>query len=354
MNEQEFRRRLDAELSHVTWTQGNRYHVLSQLNKGGILVKRKYSIAVALVMALMLLTVSAVAATLLWKDAGEKVAPLEGQYGSYDTWDAQAKVALVQALVDLGELKDDPDAQRLLTTDLTDTDRDALADRIMTAYVNGTPDTVTLLSILEKLHGDMSTWPMEDLVWYNGLLADNGMLTDEDTRYTLPAEEEFTQPEAVERAKALLNSLGVESLDGASIEATMYEEPDDHWYGDMQIAHAGRRVWSIIFRKGDGRSWHVDLTANGEVILYDRPELADLYTTGLLPGESDIPEAQAIAIANEALTVSDPAGISAYYGYINHVDAGHAPLGTRVWQIVYGDGSRVMLQNDGTVLYTEQ
>lgn len=317
-------------------------------------MKRKYSTALVFALVLMLLTASAVAATLLWKDAGERIAPLEGQNGFYDTWNTAAKVELVQTLWDLGELKDNPDAQRLLTADMTDVEKDALADQIMTAYVSGAADTVTLTSILEKLHGDMSAWPMEDLVWYNDLLAENHMLTDEDMRYTLPTDRELTQPEAVERAKALLNNLGVESLDGAAIEATMYEEPDDHWYGDMQIAQAGRRVWSIVFRKDHGFVWHVDLTANGEVILYDRPELADLYTTGLLPDESVLSEAQAIAMANEALAGSNPAGISAYYGYINHVDAGHAPLGTRVWQIVYEDGSRVMLRYDGAVLYTEQ
>lgn len=353
MTEQDFRCRLDAELSHVTWTQGNRYHVISRLNEGGSPVKKKFSTALVLAMVLMLLAASAVAATLLWKDAGERVAPLEAQNGYYDTWNTDAKLELVRALCDLGELEDDPDAQRLLTGDLTDEEKDALADQIMTAYVNGTADTVTLMSILEKLHGPMESWSMEDRVWYSGLLADNNMLTDETTRYTLPAGEELTQPQAVESAKAFLHGLGVENLDDASVEATMYEEPNDHWYGDMQIAYAGRRVWSIIFRKGEGRSWHVDLTANGAVILYDRPETSALYTTGLLPGDDAMTEERAIAIANEALAVSSAA--NAYYGYINIVDAdAHAELGQRVWQVVYEDGSRVMLSFDGSVLYTEE
>lgn len=357
MTEQDFRRRLDAELSDVNWTQGNSYHVFSRLNEGGIPVKKKFSAAFALVMALMILTATAVAATLLWKDAGEKVAPLEGRNGYYESWDARAKAELVKTLVDLGELKDDPDAQRLLTGTMTEAERADLADRIMTAYVSGTTDTVTLMSILEKLHGPVESWSMEDRVWYNNLLAENNLLTSEDTTYALPTGEELTQQQAVDRARAFLNGMGAGIPDGAAVEATMYEEPDDRWAGDYQTAYAGRKVWSIIFREGDGNVWHADLTANGEVILYDRPEFLGLLLTGLLPGDDVISEAQAIALAGEAavgrlgLAESDLAGAKAYYGYINHMDAGHAPLGTCVWQVVYPSGSRVMLGFDGAVLY---
>lgn len=354
MNEQDFRRRLDAELSHVNWTPMDRYHVFSRLNEGGIPVKRKLSTAFALVLALMVLTATAVAATLLWKDAGEKVAPLESQNGFYDTWDAQAKVDLVQALVDLGELKDDPDAQRLQSEEMTDAEKVALADQIMTAYVNGATDTVTLMSILEKLHGDMSTWPMEDLIWYNDLLAENNMRTDEDMPYVLPEGEELTQQQAIEYARAFLEGMGANDLETGIIEATMYVEPYDNWYGETQITWAGRRIWSVVIRDCGSGTWHVDLTADGAVAGYATPALQRLFTTGLLPGEAAISQAQAIAMASEALGDDSMADAQAYYGYINHVDAGHAPLGTQVWQVVYGSGSRVMLSQNGDVLYTDK
>ena len=357
MTEQDFRRNLDAELSDVTWTQGNRYHVLSRLNEGGIPVKKKISTAFALVMALMVLTATAVAATLLWKDAGEKVAPLESQNGYYDTWDAQAKVALVKALFDLDELKDNPDAQRLLTADLTEAEQSDLADQIMTAYVNGAADTVTLASILEKLHGPIESWPMEDRVWYNGLLAENNLLTSEDMPYALPAGEELTQQQAVERATDFLERMGAGDLGTGSVEATMYQEPRDAWTGDTQVGWAGRRVWSVVFRGCGSGTWHADMTADGAVVGYSTPMLQRLYTTGRLPDADAISEAQAIALAKEAaaeqlgLTENELANVRACYGYINHADAGHAPLGTRVWQVVYGDGSHVTLSFDGDVLY---
>ena len=78
---------------------------------GGIVVKKKLSIGFILMMAVMLLGVTALAATLLWQDAGEKVAPMESENGYYDTWNTEAKIELIKALYDLGELKDNPDAE---------------------------------------------------------------------------------------------------------------------------------------------------------------------------------------------------------------------------------------------------
>lgn len=109
---------------------------------GGIVVKKKLSIGFVLMMAVMLLGVTALAATLLWQDAGEKVAPMESENGYYDTWNTEAKIELIKALYDLGELKDNPDAERVLnSTDMPDAEKNALCDKIMCAYVNGSPDT---------------------------------------------------------------------------------------------------------------------------------------------------------------------------------------------------------------------
>ena len=351
MTEQDFRRSLDAELSQVSWTQGDRAHVLAKLQEGGIPVKRKISTAFALALALMVLTVTAVAASLLWKDAGERIAPMENQ-GYYDTWSPAAKVELVKTLADLGEMEGDLDVERLLTTDMAEAEQDVLADQIMTTYVNGGADTVTLLTMLEKLHGPIEGWPMEDRVWYNDLLMENSMLTSEDMPYALPAGKELTQPQAVERARAFLAGVGASDLDTGALEATLYQEPSDHWLGDTQVSQAGRKIWSIVFRGCGTGTWHVDMTADGAVTGYSTPALQAVCTTGLLPDASAITEQEALRLAAEAQP--DRIGAHAYYGYIDHVDAGHAPLGTLVWQVVYEDGSRVMLGQDGSVLYTEK
>ena len=331
---------------------------------GGIIVKKKLSIGFALMMAVMLLGVTALAATLLWQDAGEKVAPMESENGYYDTWNTEAKIELIKALYDLGELKDNPDAERVLnSTDMPDAEKNALCDKIMCAYVNGSPDTVTLLSILEKLHGDMSTWSMEDKVWYNNLLNANNMLSAEDTNYVPPETDEFTQVQAVDAAKSFLISKGAENLDKAQIEATMYEESDDQFYGETQVSKKGRRVWSVVFHLEEeglpyGGTCHVDIATDGSVIAYSLPALVPMYMTGALPDATAISEARAVEIGTNAMSAQldvpkeKLADAKAFYGYINLADeeAAHAQFGAHVW-LINTDQYYALVSPSGDVIY---
>lgn len=331
---------------------------------GGIVVKKKLSIGFILMMAVMLLGVIALAATLLWQDAGEKVAPMESENGYYDTWNTEAKIKLIKALYDLGELKDNPDAERVLnSTDMPDAEKNALCDKIMCAYVNGSPDTVTLLSILEKLHGDMNTWSMEDKVWYNNLLNANNMLSAEDTNYVLPETGEFTQEQAVDAAKSFLVSKGAENLDKAQIEATMYEESDDQFYGETQVSKKGRRVWSVVFHLEEeglpyGGTCHVDIATDGSVIAYSLPALVPMYMTGTLPDATAISEEQAVEIGTNAMSgqLDVPkeklADAKAFYGYINLADeeAAHAQFGAHVW-LINTDQYYVLVSPSGDVIF---
>lgn len=331
---------------------------------GGIVVKKKLSIGFILMMAVMLLGVTALAATLLWQDAGEKVAPMESENGYYDTWNTEAKIELIKALYDLGELKDNPDAERVLnSTDMPDAEKNALCDKIMCAYVNGSPDTVTLLSILEKLHGDMNTWSMEDKVWYNNLLNANNMLSAEDTNYVLPETGEFTQEQAVDAAKSFLIGKGAENLDKAQIEATMYEESDDQFYGETQVSKKGRRVWSVVFHLEEeglpyGGTCHVDIATDGSVIAYSLPALVPMYMTGTLPDATAISEEQAVEIGTNAMSgqLDVPkeklADAKAFYGYINLADeeAAHAQFGAHVW-LINTDQYYVLVSPSGDVIF---
>ena len=331
---------------------------------GGIVVKKKLSIGFVLMMAVMLLGVTALAATLLWQDAGEKVAPMESENGYYDTWNTEAKIELIKALYDLGELKDNPDAERVLnSTDMPDAEKNALCDKIMCAYVSGSPDTVTLLSILEKLHGDMSTWSMEDKVWYNNLLNANNMLSAEDTNYVLPETGEFTQEQAVDSAKSFLISKGAENLDKAQIEATMYEESDDQFYGETQVSKKGRRVWSVVFHLEEeglpyGGTCHVDIATDGSVIDYSLPALVPMYMTGTLPDATAISEARAVEIGTNAMSAQldvpkeKLADAKAFYGYINLADeeAAHAQFGAHVW-LINTDQYYALVSPSGDVIY---
>ncbi len=347
------------------------YRVQRVLNKaramqgtGGIVVKKKLSLGFVLMMAAILLGVTALAATLLWQDAGEKVAPLEGKNGYYDTWNTEARMELVRTLYDLGELKDNPDAEKVLnSTDMPDAEKNALCDSIMSVYVGGSPDTITLLSILEKLHGDMNTWSMEDLVWYNELLSANGMLSAEDTNYVLPQTGEITQEQAVETAKTFMLSKGAENLDKAQIEATMTEETDDRFYGETQVSQKGRRVWSVLFQLEEeglpyGGTCHADIAADGSVIAYSLPDLVPLFVTGTLPAAEAIPEAKAVEIGTNAIAAQlsvpqeELMGVKAFFGFVDlaNEEAAHAKLGERVW-VIDAESCYALLSPAGDVIF---
>ncbi len=320
--------------------------------KGEEPVKKKISTALVFALVLVIVSVTALAATLLWQEAGEKVAPLEGKNGYYDTWNTDAKVELVQTLYDLGELKENADAEKLLSgTDMSAEEKDALCDAIMTTYVSGTTDTVTLLSILEKLHGSIDTWSQEDKVWYNRLLQANDMLTDGDENYVLPEGEELTQEQAIEKAKSILISKGAEGLDSATIEATLTEDTE--------------RVWSVLFEMNQeglpyGGAYHVDLTADGTILNYSTPQLVAMYITGLAPDDEAISEEEALAIGLKAIAEennvqeSELTNARAYFGEIdlNNEEVAHAAWQTHLWAVDTDENYYALISVSGEVIYT--
>lgn len=330
---------------------------------GGTIVKKKMSLGFVLALVAMLAAASALAATLLWRNAGETVAPMEGKNGFYDTWSVQEKLKLVRMLDELDELKDDPDAERALAdSQMEDEEKNALCDRILSAYVQGSVDTVSLLSILETMHGDMRTWSMEDRVWYNELLNTHGLLSDEDTKYVLAQEGEVTQEQAIEAARTFLVSKGAENLERAQIEATLYEETEDRFYGKTQISWNGRRVWSVVFRlEGQGLPYdgtcHADIAVDGSVLTYSLPEFIPVCITGVLPGAHAISEAKAIELGANAIATQCALprerlnDIRAFFGYITLDDeeVAHAKLGEHVW-LVDTEETYALLSAEGELL----
>ncbi len=323
---------------------------------------KKWSISMVLALTLVLLTATALTAGLLWKDAGEKAAPMEKQHGYYDTWSVDAKTELVKILVDTGALRENAQIKKLLEHggSLSETEKHALADDIMSAYVDGAPDTVTLLSLLEKLHGPMNTWPMEDLVWYNELLKKNDMLSQEDTHYILPKGQEMTSEQAVEYAKAFFGRWETGGFDDKRTEATFYQEEADAFYGKTQIEWKGRRVWSVILFAFSDKPYHADLSPQGEILSYSTPETRGLFITGRQPEENK--KRQALSAARQAIAeqyavkAESLKETAVYFGMIDLADEALAGgrLGDMVWHICFDGGYHVMLAEDGTVKTCEK
>lgn len=305
-------------------------------------MKKKISVGMAIVFCVVLLSACALAAALLWQETAESIAPPEGDHGYYDTWTTEEKVQLVRILHDAGELPDTTEVSSVLEG--TALNADALCDQIMTDYVNGEKDTVTLESILHQLHGDISTWTDEEKVWYENMLKRNGLLGDS-SGYALPDTVEISPEDALQIASNFFAGLGFTGL--SNPEATFSEQNMDYWYGETQVSWKGHRSWSIVYP--DTPNVHIDIGADGTVEGYGLPQLEEAGLYGMLPPSDGISEQQ---VKEKAAEIVDGQIQQVLYAYctLQQEDGILPALGQQVWVLWLEDGRMVLLDRDGSLL----
>ena len=356
-NRDEISLSLQENLSGLEATRIMQAELMEKIT-GGIKVKKKLTAAMVVALSLILVAVGALAVTLLWKETAEQIAPLEDLYGYYDTWNADAKAELIRLLVDAGELKGSDAVKKVLSGDLDDETLNRLSDEIMTAYVVGTVDTVTLESILFQLHGDISTWSEEDKVWYEELLKRNDLLGDH-SAYSLPQGEEINRSRAFDIAVKFFEGLGITGLDSSKAEAAFIEEDFDYWYGETQVSKIGHRYWSIIWPGGDD-TVQIGIDADGTVSGYSIPELRKRSLAGSFPIEGDLSVEQATERAGEAVaetfgiaesSVAEmPAKALAAYVDIEQPEDAPIRLGERLWYISFDDTWQVLVNQNSQII----
>lgn len=323
--------------------------------KGEEPVAKRISTAMVIVLVLVVLTVTAAAAVLIWREAGEKIAVMQRDNGYYDTWDTNTKVELVRYLAELGELKDNPDAERLLgNSELTDAQKNALCDRIVTGYM-GDPNVemVTLENLLSAMKGEgyMYTWSVEDQYWYQELLRKNGMLGHDVQHLILPEEGEITQEEAVRIARELLEKVSDWDLDNGTRTQTFEE----------RMGHRIWNIWYALMTDGEykGTSCWVELSPDGSILEYNIPELDTVDMKGIIPDGNAVSEEQALEIGKNAIAEAlgipenELPDIRVYY---TQRDSGRAsiiniPSGQPVWTVDCAEKKTcAILSPDGTQL----
>lgn len=325
---------------------------------GGIKVKKKLTVGLVFALCLMLAAVGALAVTLLWQDAAKQIAPLEGQHGYYDTWNADTKAELIRTLAQAGELEDSDAIRKVLSDNLDDESLNRLSDEIMTAYVSGTVDTVTLESIIVQLHGDISTWTDEDKVWYEELLKQNDLLGDH-SGYSLPQGAEISRSQAFDIAATFFEGLGITGLDPSKAEATFAEQDVDYWYGETQVSKIGHRYWSIVWAGGND-TIQIDIDADGTVSGYSIPELRKLGLAGSFPVKGAISAAQAVERAREAVAESSgiaeisvaemPVKALAAYVDLEQPDDARVRLGERLWYVNFDAVWQVLVNQNSEII----
>lgn len=185
--------------------------VLNTVNKGGgRVVKKKLSLAMVLLLALLLIGAIALAAALLWQDYVPEMQQAEHELGDYAEWPASRRIQLAKDIVAMGYLSEKDDTKILLSETAAEQEQAAAADRLMLA-LTGLTDVKeihsTLITYAIMGHGD--TWTPQQRVWWNELTnqyADTGAT---DTLIAPAAADDLPEDEAIAIAyEALQEAYG--------------------------------------------------------------------------------------------------------------------------------------------------
>lgn len=252
MTENQLRHALQRSLSSPLPAQ-TRTAVLATIREKEKPMKKK--ISMGLVLALIIVTLSAVAmAWSLSRQYFEDVAQLQFSSGYYDDWGLAEKQAMVGLLQEHG----------LITADQAAAMQDEAAiDRYMIDRygVHGRSDVIGLTSILEKELGSMDTWTQPTWVWYSQMNADVGLLTEhnDDNYHFMPGDEAISEAEAIAAARRLLeqqHDLPEGSLDDAQTNWTYFTTAHD-----MHTRRYPRH--GVELKTSDGHIYYCELHPDG-------------------------------------------------------------------------------------------
>lgn len=225
MTEHELRAALREGLSGGAFPQGRQEQVLRQL-RGEEKMKRKLSVGLVLLTALVLAAVTALAVTISQQYFAD-LAQMQFESGYYDDWGLKEKEAMVDIMAKYDMLDKDKAAA------LKAGGEAAIDEYMIDRYgINGRSDVIGLYAILDKELGTIDTWDMERKAWYSQLLKDHGLLGSDEEIYLMPGDEAVPPEEAIAVAKAAIleaEGLPADALDGYEVtwEYATYNDDKD-------------------------------------------------------------------------------------------------------------------------------
>ena len=240
---------LDNTLSRLPMEELNAGALLA-MAEGGKKVKKKRSVATALLAVLLALTLTA-AALLTVQEIGRQVAQNQKKQGAFAHWTLEQKATLIRGLIDSGHLTPTLDTETLLSGNLSEQEAQAAADRIMEAYTGRSAEQLNFLGIMRVPMGPSENWSHEDKAWYSRLMRDVGLEGEGITFFSRPSGR-LSEADAVAIArKAVVEGYGVE-------EAVL---------ADYMVSVS----FEIPEEVTDGQAyWHVDFAAPDEMLENER------------------------------------------------------------------------------------
>ncbi|MDR2506350.1 MAG: hypothetical protein LBD16_09650 [Oscillospiraceae bacterium] len=202
-------------------------------SKEDIVVKKKFSVALAVALVLVLLGGIALAVS-SWRDAARQIVVNEQADGPYENWPTAKKAALVRAIVDQGFMQKTKEIDDLLNDKLTLGQADKVANETLVAFTGLEVSEISFMIIMEGAWGPFSQWTLEEQAWYSRLMADTGLQGDDHTLYVMPENPAIDEAEAIAIARReIAEGFGVpeETLDGYTLTVA-YQVPELAFEGD--------------------------------------------------------------------------------------------------------------------------
>lgn len=347
------------------------------------IVKRKMWVAALVAALILMLAVGAVALVL---SNFERVAEVEAQQGAFDLWPAQARVELVEMLLEDRLIERDERVERLLAGGLTEEETEALATEIVTEGLGLREDVVTFTSLLENVKGPIGHWSAEDKAWYAEALHKNGLLgqdADSAPQPVAPDATGISEEQAIQIAFDAVREayhLSTEELAAYKVGTEYYaipgKENEPKWLISFFAPNneGGFRQYANYYAAVDPKTWAV--VSDPEAMLQTPAErVAELTITPeegrerqklydslgsnyhwtaeeraryhpdwyAMPAASTVPEEEAIRIARDALNAHPrfvPEKFAPYTAYTLYIIAGaeisNVPdLNAPYWDILF-------------------
>ncbi len=341
----------------------------------------------ALVLAIVLATLAATAlAVITVRELGQVIARNEKEKGAFTHWTVDQKVMLVRSLEELGFIEMTSETEALTAGGMDAESVGKAADDLIAAYTGKPASEANFLTIMQVAMGPFEGWTYAEKAWYSQLMREVGLDAYE-------VRVNFEIPEANEpRDTQAYWAVNFEAPDGMSeqdrlfISFPVYVHPDT---GELLWDVEDMLAWREQYKRPDNeihraydalgdevdampfRLWPLDLKARFSQkvapMIHDMVASGDLspitlmgaVNTDLLaqasfvygvPGESNIAQEQALAIAKEALGKAyglDEAAFALYREGIVYFDI--TDPDKPLWRFVFSGGSLDWLKAEGGV-----
>ena len=233
---------LDDCLSGVDAMPSFRYDIMRKV-RGETVVKKKVSLGLVFAIVLLLVTVAAVAATILWENYAAQVKQTEHEQGSYANWQVKDKIELIRVLTDNGHIEESDATNQLFSENVSEFDAHRIADRLIMEMTRvADVQDINLDVITYSIMGFIDTWMPEQRVWWQQItnMYRHPDMIENDT-FVTSGPKDITEREAVEIARQAIISANALPED--------YFDKNARAIADLYVTEQrpDYRRWNVIF-----------------------------------------------------------------------------------------------------------